>query len=53
MQIACHVENVYSFHALPSRSCQQAVSLDGSRLAKFSDDQEKPFVVTIIFVSIM
>ena len=59
MQSACHVEStnrgkiVYSSHTTPSVSCREAISLDGTMLAKFFEGQGQFFEVTIISILIM
>ena len=59
MQSACHVEHansgelVSSSHATPSVSCREAISLYGTILAKFFEDQGQFLEVTIFPISIM
>ena len=59
MQSPCHVENanggelVYSSHTTLSASCREAISLYGTTLAKFFEDQGQFLEVTIFSISIM
>ena len=54
MQSSCHVENanggkiVYLSHTTPSVSYRVTISLNGTMLTKFSEDQRQFFEVTII-----
>ena len=59
MQSAFHVEStnrgkiVYPSHTTPSVSCRKGISLDGTMLAKFFENQGQFMEVTIISISIM
>lgn len=58
MKSACHVESanrgiVYSSHTAPFVSYREAISLDGTMLAKFFEDQGQFSEFTIISISIM
>ena len=59
MQSACHVENansgklVYSSHTAPSASYREAISLYGTIVAKFFEDQGQILEVTIFSISNM
>lgn len=59
MKSACHVESanrgriVYSSHTTRFVSYREAISLDGTMLAKFFEDQEQFSEFTIISISIM
>ena len=59
MQSACHVKSanrgkiVYSSNITLSDSCREAISLNGTMLAKFFDDQRQFCEFIIIAISIM
>ena len=59
MQSACHVENansgklVYSSHTTPSASYREVISLYGTIVAKFFEDQGQILEVTIFSISNM